>query len=215
MNKQTRLWSGLLAFILLIGGFLASPLSVNAQDAALEEAAANYCTNKFLSQGTGSTEVAAAEACERDYIAASPDCLAEDPSRGSDYQGCLEAAGDNSQELLGPGQNDLGQVIIGGDANTVKCGSGPDAVEISIDVNCTDVDNPILAYIGGIANFLSVGIGVVLVISLTILGMQFMVSRGDPNMVKLARTRALNIVIAAATYYVFYGILRWLLPTGF
>jgi hypothetical protein len=88
-------------------------------------------------------------------------------------------------------------------------------VAISINVECTDATNPILAYLGGITNFLSMGVGVVLVISLVVLGMQYIMSAGDPQRVKLAKDRAVNIVLAGATYFLIYAILKWLIPGGF
>ncbi len=109
----------------------------------------------------------------------------------------------------GPSSSEAGSVALPVDAR-YDCGGVP----ISIDVECTSgAQNPILAYIGGIANFLAIGVGVILVISMIILGTQYTISQGNPDTVKKAKDRALNIVIAALSYYFMYAILQWLSPS--
>ena len=92
-----------------------------------------------------------------------------------------------------------------------KCCEG---VGLSIDVNCVDADNPILAYAGGFINFLSGAVGLVVTIMLGIAGIQYMAAQGNPGQIEAARKRVSNAVIAFVTFIFMYAILQWLVPGG-
>ena len=75
-------------------------------------------------------------------------------------------------------------------------------------------DNPIYERLIEIVNFLSVGVVLVIAISVAVSGLQYVTSRGDPN----ATAKAINRMVQAATALIFYvfgwAILNWLVPGG-
>lgn len=92
-----------------------------------------------------------------------------------------------------------------------KCCEG---VRLTIDVNCVDADNPILAYVGGFINFLIAGVGLIVTIMLGIAGIQYMAAQGNPSAIEGARKKVSNAIIAFVTFIFMYAILQWLVPGG-
>lgn len=92
-----------------------------------------------------------------------------------------------------------------------KCCEG---VRLTIDVNCVDADNPILAYVGGFINFLIAGVGLIVTIMLGIAGIQYMAAQGNPQQIEAARKKVSNAIIAFVTFIFMYAILQWLVPGG-
>lgn len=63
-----------------------------------------------------------------------------------------------------------------------------------------------------IVNILSVGIGVLAVIGIVVVGIQYLTAGGNEEQTRKAKRRLLEIVIGVAAYILIYAILRWLLP---
>jgi len=101
--------------------------------------------------------------------------------------------------------------LVCDDAGEGKCCNG---VKLSVGVECTDAENPILGWLGGIINFL-LG-GVLLVVTAVIIygGIQYITAGGVPQRIEAARKRIINAVIALLTFLFLYGILQWLIPGG-
>lgn len=95
-------------------------------------------------------------------------------------------------------------------------GEGTDCAgtNITVDVNCTDNDNAVLAYIGGISNFLAAGIGIILVLALILSGIQYITSQDNPQQVSAAKNHIWNVVIALMAYIFMFAFLQWLIPGG-
>jgi amino acid transporter len=87
-------------------------------------------------------------------------------------------------------------------------------VQVSVDVQCSASDNPILGYLGGIANFLAAGVGVVVVAVVAFSGVQYITSRGDPQKLTAAKSRLVNALIGLICFIFLYAFLQWLIPGG-
>lgn len=74
--------------------------------------------------------------------------------------------------------------------------------------------NPIIVYLKGIINFMSIGIGLVAAISIVVAGIQWMASRDNPQAIQAAQKRLWNAVIAILLFIFMYAILNFLVPGG-
>lgn len=65
-----------------------------------------------------------------------------------------------------------------------------------------------------IINFLSYGIGIVVVGMIIVGGIQYATSGGVPQKIEAARRRITNALIALVLYIFMFAILQWLVPGG-
>ena len=63
-----------------------------------------------------------------------------------------------------------------------------------------------------VVDILTVGIGILAAIGITIVGIQYLTAGGSEEQTRKAKRRMLEIVIGVAAYVVLYALLRWLLP---
>lgn len=111
-----------------------------------------------------------------------------------------------------------------------QCGSGDGAVGTTINFGCKGESclssKPDATYCAGnnsgildvtfaIIRFLSIGVGLVVVGSMVVAGIQYTTSRGDPKATAEAETRIKATVIALLIYIFAYAILNYVLPKGF
>lgn len=138
---------------------------------------------------------------------------------------------DIQQAASGTGSTCNGGTICTGQSEAAphQCGSGASAVHVSINFGCKGeacVSNPADAYcqkdhnaivdvVFAIIRFLSIGVGIVIVASLVVAGIQFTSSRGDPNATAKAMERIRNTVIALLLFIFTYAILNFVIPNGF
>jgi len=94
------------------------------------------------------------------------------------------------------------------------CGAGKEAVTISIDIGCVGKGNPILDALFAAIRFLSLGVGMVVVGSIIVAGIQYTVSRGDPQATAKSVERITNSLIALVLFIFTYALLNWLVPAG-
>lgn len=106
-------------------------------------------------------------------------------------------------------------------AGTV-CGGGVDnkgnaiqGVTVSIDLGCKGSGNPITDLIFAVIRFLSDGVGLVVIGSIIWGGIQYSVSRGNPQATAQAIARIRGAVIALFIFIFGYAILNYLIPAGF
>lgn len=64
-----------------------------------------------------------------------------------------------------------------------------------------------------VVEILSIGVGILGVIGISIAGIQYLTAGGSEEKTRKAKRRILEIVIGLAAYVVIYALLRWLLPT--
>ncbi len=105
----------------------------------------------------------------------------------------------------------------------VLCGAGSDApgspaphpVKTSIDLGCSNQGNPIMDLIFAIIRLLSAGVGIAVVASVVVAGIQFSAARSDPQAVAGAITRLRSTIIALIIFIFAYAILNYVVPGGF
>lgn len=110
-----------------------------------------------------------------------------------------------------------------------QCGTGSDAVSTSIDFgcygdSCTSSNNQgycamphngIVDLVFAIVRFLSDGVGLVVILSVIIGGIQYITSKGDPNATQGAIKRLTSAVTALLIYIFAYAILNYVVPGAF
>ena len=92
------------------------------------------------------------------------------------------------------------------------CGAPDQEVHISLDIGCKHKGNPILDALFAIIRFLSIGVGLVIVGSMVVAGIQFTSSRGDPQATAKAVGRIQSTLVALLIFIFAYAILNYLVP---
>ena len=75
-------------------------------------------------------------------------------------------------------------------------------------------DNPIVQDINVVVNFLSIGVGVVVIAMIIIGGIQYSIAGDNPQAVSAAKQRIINALIALVAYIFMFAFLQWLIPGG-
>lgn len=113
---------------------------------------------------------------------------------------------------------------------TSQCGSGAEAITTSINFGCQGAacvnnshassycsgnHNALIDLLFAIIRFVTDGIGLVMIVSLIIAGIQYTTSRGDPQELNKA-TKRIRSTITALIFFLFaYAILNYVVPNGF
>lgn len=93
-----------------------------------------------------------------------------------------------------------------------SCGGPSQTVITSINFGCQQKGNGILDLLFAIIRFLSDGVGLVIILSIIIAGIQYISSSGDPQTVSKAVARIRSSIIALIIYIFAYAILNYLIP---
>ena len=111
-----------------------------------------------------------------------------------------------------------------------QCGSGKDKVPTSINFGCTGAacvhgntnnsycngnHNAMIDLLFAFIRFITDGIGLVIIASLIISGIQYTTSRGDPQAIVKATARIRSIVTALILFIFAYALLNYVIPNGF
>ena len=83
-----------------------------------------------------------------------------------------------------------------------------DCVETAILDGCNGIGGLVLS----IVDFLTAGVGILGVIGITVVGIQYLTAGGNEEKTRKAKRRMLEIVIGILAYVIMYAILKWLLP---
>lgn len=105
------------------------------------------------------------------------------------------------------------------DAPTHQCGSGTNVVDVSFDFGCLGPAygkelNPILDVAFALFRFLSAGVGLVVIGSIIIAGIQYSASRGNPQATGAAIKRITNALVGLLIYIFAFAILNFIVPGG-
>lgn len=92
-----------------------------------------------------------------------------------------------------------------------SCGSNPE-VKVTINIGCKGKGNPIVDMLFAVIRFLSIGVGIVIVGSIIVAGIQYTASRGDPQATGKALQRIRETIIALAIFIFAYALINWLVP---
>lgn len=68
--------------------------------------------------------------------------------------------------------------------------------------------------LGDIANVLSVGVGIIIVIMIIVGGIQYTMAGGDAGKVAAAKSRITNAIYALIAFFFLYAFLQWIVPGG-
>ena len=96
----------------------------------------------------------------------------------------------------------------------LQCGVGPSNVTTNIDLGCQTQGNAIMDMLFGIINFLSAGVGVVLIFSTVLAGIQWSAARDNPGSVEKAKSRLLSNLLALGLFIFAWALLNFLVPGG-
>jgi hypothetical protein len=75
-------------------------------------------------------------------------------------------------------------------------------------------ENPIIKDVKTLVNFLSAGVGIVVVGSIIFAGIQYIVAGNNPNAVGAAKKRIQDTLIALLAFFFIYAFLDFLIPGG-
>lgn len=108
----------------------------------------------------------------------------------------------------------LNELKITTNTGKFQCGGGKpeDVVMVSINLGCKGQGAPILDLMFAIIRLLSTGVGVVIVASMVVAGIQYTASRGNPQEVEKAQERIRSNIIALLIFIFTFAILNWLIP---
>ena len=104
-------------------------------------------------------------------------------------------------------------LIASAPAYAEECKEGCVKTSILGDGGCVCDDgngSSIKGILDTVVNFLSIGIGILGVIGVTVVGIQYLTAGGNEEQTRKAKRRLLEIVIGLAAYFLMYGILEWL-----
>jgi hypothetical protein len=108
--------------------------------------------------------------------------------------------------------NSDGSSAVGSDLDGAdNCGG----VDVSIDVGCSGDGNPIYDYLRAIIIFIGGAIGLAVVVSIIVAGIQYSSSNGNPQSIAKAKDRIVNAVIGLLLYLFLAAIIRYLIPQVF
>jgi hypothetical protein len=100
---------------------------------------------------------------------------------------CMEGYGKGACSIKNPGQNALNQCLN---------------------------QNPIVKDLRIVVNFLSAGVGIVIVGSVIVGAIQYILAGNNPNAISAAKKRLQDTLIALLAFFFIYTFLSWLVPGG-
>jgi hypothetical protein len=68
--------------------------------------------------------------------------------------------------------------------------------------------------VNSVTNFLSAGVGIIIVIMIIVGGIQYTTAGGDPQKVASAKGHILNAIIALVAFFFLFAFLQWVVPGG-
>lgn len=100
------------------------------------------------------------------------------------------------------------------DATGHKTGDGtkpPTAILGDSACDCGHGES-IIGILNLIVNIMTIGIGVLGVIGITVVGLQYLTAGGNEEKTRKAKRRMFEIVIGIIAYVIMYSVLNWLIP---
>jgi hypothetical protein len=201
--KTNTLFHRIFLLAALVG--IVSGFALLTKTSSVSAAAPPGC---YMKEKTGNTYVAAGSDCVSVKGYKSDKCYAANFG-STDFKetACSGITLVQTQPL----SNALGPTNGGAEV----CGTGDQAVKISIKIGCTRKSaNPILDAFFALLRFASVGVGVVLAGAAIVVGIQYSFSRGDPGATAKAKAHLTYIAIALLTYIFSFALLNFLVPGG-
>ena len=105
----------------------------------------------------------------------------------------------------------------GDDGSSCTCADGSEGVPTAIIGNGCSCDDGkgsgVKDVLNLVVDIMTVGIGILGVIGITLVGVQYLTAGGEEEKVRKAKRRMFEIVIGLVAYVILYAVLRWLLPS--
>lgn len=119
-----------------------------------------------------------------------------------------------AKQVTSPNQGGIGQGTgCTGSSCGQQCGApDQDPYTPAIDIGCQGKGNPIMDALFGIIRFLSDGVGLVVIGSIIVGGIQYSGSRGDPQATAMAINRIRSSLFALLLFIFAYAMLNYLIP---
>ena len=114
--------------------------------------------------------------------------------------GDMEACG------LGPAVND--PVIQGVDT----CGGSENSVRIGFEIGCKGEGNAIMDMVLALLRFITTGVGVLVIGSVIVAGIQYSAARGNPQATQAAIKRIQTSIGALLLYIFAFALINWIIP---
>ncbi len=77
---------------------------------------------------------------------------------------------------------------------------------------CADSDNGIMCILELVVDIMSIGVGILGVVGISIVGVQYLTAGGSEEKTRKSKRRMFEIIIGLAAYAVIYAFLKFLLP---
>ena len=90
--------------------------------------------------------------------------------------------------------------------------SKTEAPKASILTGCAGAEDGTICILNLVADILSIGIGILGVIGITIVGIQYLTAGGNEEKTRKAKQRMFEIVIGLVSYVIIFAVLKWLMP---
>ena len=100
----------------------------------------------------------------------------------------------------------FGGALVGGRVFATNSCAGVDTSILS----CKDNDNGVDHILQLVVDILSIGVGVLGVLGITIVGIQYLTAGGSEEKTRKAKQRMLEIIIGLIAYVLIYALLKWL-----
>lgn len=78
---------------------------------------------------------------------------------------------------------------------------------------CDNDGDSVINILNLVVNIMTIGIGILGVLGITIVGIQYLTAGGNEEKTRKAKRRMFEIVIGLVAYVLIYAALQWLLPT--
>lgn len=216
LKKKLFIAGGMFLLLVLVGaGGLGTASAADRFNGKDDQKVINYCKNA-LGGGASQLEIGA---CHQGYIYgydgqdrskcndsySKPEAVQACRKQG--YNGGLNNSAHVSSPRQGGGGHGGG--VAAGSADT--CGDNP-SIGISIAIGCRGHGNPIADMAFAIIRVLSAGVGVVVVGSIAVGGIQYSASRGDPQATAMAINRIRSSLFALIIYIFGFALLNYIIP---
>ena len=87
-----------------------------------------------------------------------------------------------------------------------------EAPKASILTDCAKAEDGTVCVLNLVVDIMSIGIGILGVIGITVVGIQYLTAGGSVEKTQKAKQRMFEIIIGLVSYVVIYSILKWLMP---
>lgn len=95
-----------------------------------------------------------------------------------------------------------------------QANTGFEQVDDECNVGNLGQDCAVTDKLSAIANVLSIGVGIIIVIMIIVGGINYSMAGGDPGKVAQAKSRILNAIYALIAYFFLFAFLQWVVPGG-